>query len=123
MRVHRGLWTADPDPPIARLSAVSPNRVTIAWDPPADDGGRPVTGYLYEKITPFADEFEYSCEYHLWDRENWSDACKMVSAGTRSATFSNLEPGASYKFRVRAETSYVPRRLGDCVRAPAGGKR
>ena len=95
-----------PDPPIARLSAVSPNRVTITWDPPANDGGRPVTNYVYEKITPFADEFEYNCEYHPNDREHWTDACKMVSAGTRSATFSNLEPGASYKFRVRAVTSY-----------------
>ena len=61
---------------------------------------------MYEKITPFADEFEYNCEYHPNDREHWTDACKMVPAGTRSATFSNLEPGASYKFRVRAVTSY-----------------
>ena len=30
-----------PDPPITRLSAVSSNRVTITWDPPANDGGRP----------------------------------------------------------------------------------
>ena len=91
---------------LARLSAVSSNRVTITWDPPANDGGRPVSNYVYEKITPFADEFEYNCEYHPNDREHWTDACKMVSAGTRSATFSNLEPGASYKFRVRAVTSY-----------------
>ncbi len=95
-----------PDAPITRLSAVSSNRVTITWDPPENDGGRPVTNYVYEKITPFADEFEYNCEYHPNDRENWTDACKLVSAGTRSATFSNLEPGASYKFRVRAVTSY-----------------
>ena len=94
-----------PDPPIVRLSSVSPNRVTIAWDPPADDGGRPVQSYLYEQAGDDG-EFEYGCEYHSGDREYWTDACKMVSAGTRSATFSNLEPGASYKFRVRAETSY-----------------
>ena len=93
----------DPEPPIVRLSSVSPNRVTITWDPPADDGGRPVQSYLYEQ----ADDggFDGSCQYHSGDRELWSDACKMVSAGTRSATFSNLEPDQTYRFRVRAETS------------------
>ena len=94
-----------PDPPIVRLSSVSPNRVTIAWDPPADDGGRPVQSYLYEQAGDDR-SFDYGCEYHSGDREYWTDACKMVSAGTRTATFSNLEPGRIYRFRVRAETSY-----------------
>ena len=100
-----GQWAYDPDPPLVRLSSVSPTGVTIAWDPPADDGGRPVQSYLYEQ----ADEdgnFDGSCQYHSGDRELWSDACKMVSSGTRSATFSGLTAGSSAKFRVRAETTY-----------------
>ena len=44
-----GPYARDPEPPIARLSSVSPHRVTIAWDPPADDGGRPVQSYLYQQ--------------------------------------------------------------------------
>ncbi len=98
-----GQGPRDPEPPIARLSSVSHNRVTINWDPPLDDGGRPVQFYLYEQ----ADEdgnFDGSCQYHHGDRELWADVCKMVSASTRSATFSNLEPGRSHKFRLRAET-------------------
>ena len=98
-----GYGPRDPDPPIARLSSVSHNRVTITWDPPADDGGRPVLLYLYEQEDEDGN-FDGSCQYHHNDRELWADVCKMVSAGTRSATFSNLEPGQSHKFRLRAET-------------------
>ena len=99
-----GDWPSDPDPPIARLSAVSSNRVTITWEPPVDDGGRPITNYVYEKITPFADEFEYNCEYAIWDRDLWpEDTCYAAPASQRTLTFSNLEPGQSYKFRVRAQ--------------------
>lgn len=104
-----GYGAYQPDPPIVRLSSVSPNRVTIAWDPPADDGGRPVTGYVYETITAVGDDFEGNCEYHSGDRELWPDdpaMCFLVTANQRTLTFSNLEPGESYKFRVRTETTY-----------------
>ncbi|MCY4555047.1 MAG: fibronectin type III domain-containing protein [Chloroflexi bacterium] len=100
-----GQYAIDPDPPVLRLSSVSPNRVTIAWDPPPDDGGRPVHSYLYQQADEDGD-FDGSCQYASWDRDLWSDACKMVSAGTRTATFSNLTAGTSYQFRVRAETTY-----------------
>ena len=104
-----GQYAIDPDPPIVRLSSVSPNRVTIAWDPPADDGGRPVTKYVYETITPLAEEFDGDCDYAIWDSDLWPtdpEKCFIKSANDRTLTFSNLEPGASYKVRVRTETSY-----------------
>ena len=91
-----------PDPPILRLSSVSPTGVTVAWDPPRYDGGRPVTGYVYE-MSPF----DYDCGYSLWDRDQWPpNKCHLVSSGTRSASFSGLTPGDFYQFRVRTETSY-----------------
>ena len=96
-----------PEPPIVRLGSVSPDRVTITWDPPSDDGGRPVTGYVYEKLTPSAQAFEGNCEYHSGDRDLWTEACNLASPGTRTVTFSDLEPGKSYKFRVRTETTYI----------------
>ena len=101
-----GQYAIDPDPPVLRLSSVSPNRVTIAWDPPPDDGGRPVQSYLYQQADENGD-FDGSCQYASWDRDLWADACRMVSAGTRAATFSNLTAGDSYQFRVRAETTYI----------------
>ncbi len=101
-----GQYAIDPDPPVLRLSGVSPNRVTIAWDPPPDDGGRPVQSYLYQQADENG-EFDGSCQYASWDRDLWSNACRMVSAGTRTATFSNLTAGDSYEFRVRAETTYM----------------
>ena len=101
-----GQYAIDPDPPVLRLTGVSPNRVTIAWDPPPDDGGRPVQSYLYQQADENG-EFDGSCQYASWDRDQWSHACRMVSAGTRAATFSNLTAGESYQFRVRAETTYI----------------
>ena len=101
-----GQYAIDPDPPVLRLSGVSSNRVTIAWDPPPDDGGRPVQSYLYQRADENG-EFDGSCQYASWDRDQWSDACQMVSTGTRTATFSNLTAGDSYQFRVRAETTYI----------------
>ena len=101
-----GQYAIDPDPPVLRLSGVSPNRVTIAWDPPPDDGGRPVQSYLYQQADENG-EFDGSCQYASWDSDLWSDACTEVSAGTRTATFSNLTAGESYQFRVRAETTYI----------------
>ena len=101
-----GQYATDPDPPVLRLSGVSSNRVTIAWDPPPDDGGRPVQSYLYQQADENGD-FDGSCQYASWDRDLWSDACTEVSAGTRTATFSNLTAGDSYEFRVRAETTYM----------------
>ena len=91
-----------PDPPILRLSSVSPTAVTVAWDPPQDDGGRPVTNYVYE-MSPF----DWNCGYALWDKDLWPpNKCHLVSSGTRSASFSGLTPGRAYQFRVRTETSY-----------------
>ncbi|MDE0369817.1 MAG: fibronectin type III domain-containing protein [bacterium] len=99
-----GEYARSPDPPVARLSSVSTNRVTITWDPPADDGGRPVTHYVYE-MAPFHDD----CEYAIWDRELWPtdpEKCFVKSPNDRTVSFSSLAPGESYSFRVRTGTVY-----------------
>jgi len=98
----KGESAGPPDPPLLRLSSVSPTGVTIGWDPPADDGGRPVTNYVYE-MWPF----DYACEYSLRERNLWPpNKCRVAPAGARSASFSGLTPGEFYQFRVRTETSY-----------------
>ena len=99
-----GQPAVQPDSPLLRLSSVSPTGVAIAWDPPLDDGGRPVTNYVYE-MSPF----DYNCEYALPDKDLWPPGkCHLLSASGRSASFSGLTPGESYRFRVRAETSAWP---------------
>ena len=96
-----------PEPPIARISAVSANRVTFTWDPPADSGTRPIENYVYEKIALSSEGFNDGCEWAIWDRELWpEDTCFVKSANDRTVTFSNLEPGESYQFRVLAVTGY-----------------
>ena len=96
-----GQWVPT-DPPILRLSSVSPTSVTIAWDPPKLTGGRPVTGYVFE-----ASPFDDNCEYGTHDRDLWPEnKCFLVSASQRTRNFSGLTPGEEHSFRVRTETAY-----------------
>ena len=117
-----GQYAYDPDPPILRLSSVSPTGVTIAWDPPADDGGRPVTNYVYE-MSDAQGSFHDDCEYAHWDRELWPEdpeRCFLVAASQRTKNFSGLTPGESYSFRVRTVTAYTNGDWGEVhVRLPA----
>ena len=47
--------TAPEPPTYLRFSNVGLNQVTLAWDPPTDDGGAPVSGYEYEAAVPCED--------------------------------------------------------------------
>ena len=103
--VKSATTTGDPaTPPAApallRFSNVGRNHVTIAWDPPEDDGGAPVTGYEYEAAVPCKDnpntpenESEVNCGFT-------GDDIKATT-GT-SARISGLNTDGSYDFRVRA---------------------
>ena len=89
-----------PDAPaLLYLSAVSRNQVTIAWEPPAADGGAPVTGYEYA--------VGYPCEGDPWalceetGKEMLVEPDWTATTGT-SATIRNLNMDGGYSFWVRA---------------------
>ena len=92
--------TAPGTPTLFRLSEVGRNQVTIAWDPPSDDGGAPVTGYEYEAAVPCEDdpntpenESEYNCGFTGDDIRE--------TTGT-SARITGLSTDGDYFFQVRA---------------------
>ena len=92
--------TAPRTPTLFRLSEVGRNQVTIAWDPPADDGGAPVTGYEYEAAVPCKDdpntpenESEVNCGFTGDDIRE--------TTGT-SARIAGLSTDGDYFFQVRA---------------------
>ena len=92
--------TAPKPPALLRFSSVGRSEVTIAWDPPEDNGGAPVTGYEYEAAVPCKDdpntpenESEFNCGYTGDDIR--------TTTGT-SARISGLTTDGSYDFRVRA---------------------
>lgn len=59
--------------------------VKLSWDPPADDGGTPITGYLVR--------------YMDIDSGEWATACTTTST---NATAKGLKPGHLYQFEVSA---------------------
>ncbi|XP_071854761.1 twitchin-like isoform X8 [Apostichopus japonicus] len=61
--------------------------ITIEWEPPTFDGGRPISGYLIEKRETSS--------------PRWSKATKQPVKGT-DFTADDLIPGAEYEFRVSA---------------------
>lgn len=66
-----------------KVSDVTKNGLKLAWAPPEDDGGKPVTGYVVEKL----------------DKGRW------VQVGrTKDTDFdvTGLQEGKEYSFRVRA---------------------
>ena len=87
-------------PVMLRLSDVSRNQVTIAWDPPADNGGAPVTGYEYEAAVP--------CEDNTDTPENESESnCGFTgedisTTTSTSARVTGLTTDGDYDFQVRA---------------------
>ncbi|KAK7507540.1 hypothetical protein BaRGS_00001475, partial [Batillaria attramentaria] len=62
--------------------------VSLSWQPPLDDGGSPITGYIVDKLDV--------------QRGGWVRAAR-VAAGVTSHTLSGLTTGHDYNFRVYAE--------------------
>ena len=60
--------------------------VMLKWQPPLNDGGSPITGYLIEKKGKFGD----------WERGH------EVPGSQLKGTVVNLTEGSTYDFRVRA---------------------
>ena len=84
----------EPGPPtLLRLSEVSRNQVTIAWDPPDDDGGVPVSGYEYEVASPCEDAPTVNCDFNGED---------ITLTTATSARISGITNDGHYYFRVRA---------------------
>ncbi|XP_063235506.1 titin homolog [Bacillus rossius redtenbacheri] len=65
-----------------------PDLVTLRWEPPVNDGGAPVRGYLVE--------------HRRTGSPHWVRATPDLVVGT-AVTLSGLEPGWRYQFRVSAE--------------------
>lgn len=87
----RVLVVDKPQPPQGPLdvSDITPDNCSLAWRPPLDDGGSPITNYIVEKL-------DYT---GVWSK---------VSSFVRSTHYDvmSLEPNKKYSFRVRAENQY-----------------
>ncbi|KER21602.1 hypothetical protein T265_15051, partial [Opisthorchis viverrini] len=66
------------------LTSLSANKCTLEWDPPDDDGGKPIKHYVVEKM---------DTEDGTW---------KLVKNAKTPKCDVALEEGKKYKFRVRA---------------------
>ena len=85
--------TAPEPPTLLRFSAVGRNQVTIAWDPPDDDGGAPVSGYEYVVARPCPPPGTGTCSFT-------GDDIKATTS--TSASISGLSAKGDYQFQVRA---------------------
>ena len=85
--------TAPETPTFLRFSAVSRNQVTIAWDPPTDNGGAPVSGYEYEVARPCPPPATGTCDFTGND---------IKATASTSASITGLNAKGDYYFRVRA---------------------
>uniref|UniRef100_A0A0N5D1Z0 non-specific serine/threonine protein kinase n=1 Tax=Thelazia callipaeda TaxID=103827 RepID=A0A0N5D1Z0_THECL len=63
------------------------DRVNLAWDPPANDGGSPITGYIVEKRDKHS--------------KDWSE-CFKTHGPECEAKILGLKEGEEYRFRIRA---------------------
>ena len=72
-----------------RVTGVDRNRVSIAWDPPENDGGARVSGYEYRYIGPCAADPDDAC------------SSEIKTTGGTSVTVSGLAAG-EYSFEARA---------------------
>lgn len=87
----RVLVVDKPQPPQGPLdvSDITPDNCSLAWRPPLDDGGSPITNYIIEKMD---------------NSGIWTKACSFV----RNCHYDimGLEANRKYSFRVRAENQY-----------------
>ena len=83
------LFLETPDQPVGpiKISDVTQDSATLAWKPPRNDGGSPITGY--------------NIEYRESRRGSWTKA-GSVDKDTTSWTQSKLQEDNEYIFRVTA---------------------
>ncbi|XP_015183294.1 PREDICTED: twitchin isoform X5 [Polistes dominula] len=83
----------EPDKPgDLRATDWDKDHVDLAWTPPANDGGSPITGYIIEKKDKYGE---------------WEKAVEVPGDQT-SATVPDLIEGQPYEFRVRAVNKAGP---------------
>lgn len=70
---------------------ITPDSATVAWNPPIDDGGSPVTNYIVER-----------CNMKM--PEKWERCSAFVR--TLQYEIVDLVENNDYKFRIRAENQY-----------------
>ncbi|KAG7313021.1 hypothetical protein JYU34_000102 [Plutella xylostella] len=97
--------TAPPEPP-RRVSVARQldKSVTLAWQPPEDDGGCRVQNYVVE-----------------YYRAGWDVWLKATTSRKTSVTLFDLIEGSEYRFRVKAESPYgmsAPSEQSAAVRVP-----
>ncbi|XP_072046921.1 M-protein, striated muscle-like [Amphiura filiformis] len=81
-------WENKPKPPTnLRITQITPETVTLVWEPPTDDGGSPITKYIIEKRDT--------------KRPTWTNAGTSTSSQTEF-TVTKLFTGNEYLFRVSA---------------------
>uniref|UniRef100_A0A1I7XRB2 non-specific serine/threonine protein kinase n=1 Tax=Heterorhabditis bacteriophora TaxID=37862 RepID=A0A1I7XRB2_HETBA len=74
------------------------DRVSLAWEPPASDGGAPITQYIIEKKGKHGRE--------------WQE-CGKVSGDQTSAEILGLKEGEEYQFRIKAVNKAGPGEASD----------
>ncbi|KAF5301256.1 hypothetical protein FQR65_LT00956 [Abscondita terminalis] len=77
-------------PQLVSESELTPDVVTIRWDPPKFDGGSPIIGYLVE--------------HRRYGSPHWVRATPQLVRFTE-LSLSGLEPGWRYQFRISAENA------------------
>lgn len=97
--------TAPPEPP-RRVSVARQvdKSVTLAWEPPEDDGGCRIGNYVVE-----------------YYRAGWNVWLKATTSRKTSVTLFDLIEGSEYRFRVKAESPYgmsAPSEESAAVRIP-----
>ncbi len=89
-----GLETHAPGWPMnLRFTSVDRTAVTLAWDPPVDDGGSPVTGYEYRVFGPCASGADAVCDVVAPTRVGGTTTTRRITGLNREGT---------YEFSVRA---------------------
>ncbi|ESO03551.1 hypothetical protein HELRODRAFT_191869 [Helobdella robusta] len=76
------------------VTDIQKDSATIAWKPPADDGGKPITGYTLEKQNVSTGK--------------WEPISGTIPPDVHEFKIPKLKEGEDYKFRVRAENELGP---------------
>ena len=86
--VAKNQFTVPGSPSNVTPEDISKNSITLTWNTPKSDGGRPITGYVIEKQAP--------------ESTKWVRATPRSNLVTTKAVVDRLIEGETYKFRVYA---------------------
>lgn len=73
------------------MKSCTETSVTLGWNPPAYDGGSPISRYVIERREP--------------SKRTWISAGATTSGDQLEFTIDNLSVGQAYAFRVAAENT------------------